>query len=137
MPKNLLRLGFLMLLLCIVGCDIEPDENFQFITLEVIAADLPEAFDQNEQHNINITFRRPDGCTFFHAFDISVESSSERNIVAIGSALTQDDCAENDGTGDAILNFTALETAPYTFRFYTGVDENGNPEYLEYIVPVR
>ncbi len=136
MPKKLLSLGSLILLL-FVGCDIDSNENFQFIPLEVLSADLPEAFDQNEQHNINITFRRPDGCTFFHAFDISVQSTTERNIVAIGSVLTQDDCAENDGTGDAVLNFTALETAPYTFRFYTGVNGNGDPEYLEYIVPVR
>lgn len=137
MPRKFLSIGFLAVVWLFLGCEIESGENFQFLTLEVTSAELPEAFDHNQQHRIAITFERPDDCTFFHDFDISVVTATERNIVVIGSMLVGDDCLENNGQGEAVLNFTAIETVPYTFRFYTGVNENGEPEYLEYIVPVR
>lgn len=137
MKRKLLSLAAFLALVLVVGCEIEPQENFRFVPLEVISAIVPEAFVLNEQHDMEITFRRPDNCTFFHDFDIIVESSSERNIVVIGSSLTQDGCLENSVEGNATLRFIAIENAPYTFRFYTGIDQNGEPIYLEYIVPVE
>ncbi len=136
MKRKLLSIAAFLALVLVVGCDIEPQENFQFVPLEVVSADVPDAFSLNAQHNIEITFRRPDSCTFFHDFDISVESSSERNIVVIGSSLTQSDCSENSVEGNATLRFTAIENTTYTFRFYTGIDQNGDPIFLEYIIPV-
>ena len=137
MKRKLLSIAAFLALILVVGCEIEPQENFRFVPLEVISANVPEAFVLNAQHNLEITFRRPDNCTFFHDFDISVESNSERNIVVIGSTLSQDGCVENSVEGNATLSFIALENAPYTFRFYTGIDQNGEPIYLEYIIPVE
>ena len=137
MKRKLLSIAAFLALIFIVGCEIEPEENFQFVPLEVVSADVPEAFVLNAQHNIEITFRRPDNCTFFHDFDISVESSSERNIVVIGSSLTQSNCSESNDEGNATLRFTAIENTTYTFRFYTGIDQSGDPIFLEYIIPVE
>jgi len=137
MIRKLLSIGVFLALIFAGSCDIEPDENFQFTALEVISADVPEFFELTQQHDIEITYRRPDACTFFHDFDISAESSTERNIFVIGSSLIQNDCNETSSEGNAVLRFTAIENVTYTFRFYTGVDENGEPIFLEYIVPVR
>ena len=137
MKRKLLSIATFLALILVVGCDIEPEENFRFVLLEVISAEVPDAFVLNAEHNIEITFRRPDNCTFFHDFDISVESSSERNIVAIGSSLTQSDCSESSDEGNATLSFTAIENTIYTFRFYSGNDQDGDPIFLEYIIPVE
>ncbi|WP_350284161.1 hypothetical protein [uncultured Croceitalea sp.] len=119
------------------GCDIESDENFQFVTLEVISADMPEVFTQNAIHQIEVTYRRADDCTFFYDFDVSSNEANRRDIVAIGSYLTKDTCSETDDEVKAILRFQPLETFTYHFRFYTGSNENDEPQYVEYMVPVE
>jgi len=119
-----------------LGCDIETEENFHFVTLPIVAADVPETFTLDGFHNIDVTYIRPDDCTFFEGFDVSAGNNGLRNIVAIGSTLTQQVCTQQVDSVSAVFTVNAQFNGTYNLRFYTGNDENGNPEYLEYEIPV-
>lgn len=135
---------FTATLICVVtmwmgGCDIDNDQNFHFVTLRIVDADVPESFDQNEVYDITVTYERNNGCVFFEGFDVQDVDLTTRNIVAIGSELTNTDTACTQAVEQVEANFTfrVLYTEPYLFRFYTGDDEDGNPQYLEYTIEVN
>ena len=137
MMKKVLAVFCVTMAFVFYGCDIDPEENFQFVTLEITAVELPLNFEQNATHNIQVTYRRPNDCTFFEGFDVFDGDLNTRSIVAIGSLLEQDQCVLMEDEVNASFQFTALNIGTYTMRFYSGEDESGNPVYLEYIVPVK
>lgn len=137
MIKKVIALLCVIVVFSFYGCDISSEENFQFVNLKIVSVELPESFQQNASHNIQVTYERPDTCTFFEGFDVFEGELNTRSIVAIGSFLEQEDCVLMDDDITASFEFTALNIGTYTLRFYSGNDVDGNPEYLEYIVPVR
>ena len=118
------------------NCEIDTGENFFFVSMEVTEADVPEFFVLNESHNIEVTFSRPDDCTFFQGFDVFAEENGRTTVVAIGSVLTEEDCVPSEDSLTGILTLTAESVNTYTLRFYSGEDADGNLQYLEYQVPV-
>ena len=118
------------------GCELDTGENFHFVSLEITSADVPENFVLDRTHNIRVTYSRPDSCTFFQGFDVFAETGGLRTITAIGSVFTEEDCAQQQESVTGTLTITAILQESYTLRFYTGVDADGNPQYLEYVVPV-
>jgi len=137
MMRKVLAFLSIAIVFSFYGCDISSDENFQFITLKITSVVLPASFEQNATHDIQVTYERPDNCAFFEGFDVFEGDSNTRSIVAIGSLLEQDDCILLEDEVEASFQFTAVNSSPYTLRFYSGDDENGNPVYLEYLIPVR
>jgi hypothetical protein len=121
------------------GCSISDDApNFHFEALEILDAELPEAFTLNESYQISVSYIRPDSCTSYEGFDISKEGVTIRNVTAIGSVRTDmADCEEINTTEQAFFNFTVIYREPYIFRFFQGENEEGDPEYFEVTVPVN
>ena len=120
------------------GCSLDTtEENFQFTTLEVISADFPEAFDHNQTHEINVIIRRPDTCTFFEGFDVTSPGLTTRIVTAVGTVLTEESCTPAVEEVTATFSFRVDYTDTYVFRFYIGNDEDGNPMFSEYEVPVN
>ncbi|MFS4415372.1 hypothetical protein [Maribacter sp. 2307ULW6-5] len=132
--------GLLALLLLFGGCSLEDDgPNFHFATLEITGADLPESFVLSQTYRINFTYLRPDSCTFYDYPDVrKPHGENTRNVVAIGLVRTDaTDCEVLNVEETASFDFSVIFEEPYLFRFFTGEDENGEPEYLEVTVPVE
>ena len=121
------------------GCSIEDDDaNFHFTSLEIVGAELPESFNYNQTYEILVNFIKPDSCTNYEGFDVVKDSLTVRNIVAIGSVRTDTDkCIVESIKQTASFNFKVIYTDPYTFKFYTGDNSEGEAQYLEIIVPVN
>ena len=121
------------------GCEIESDQNFHFVTLRILDAQVPESFELNEIYDIQVTYANPDRCTGFEGFDFFTVDETTRNIVAIGtvSADSNTACVQIVENFEASFQFEVLYTGTYTLRFYNGDDEEGNPIYLEYEVQVN
>lgn len=121
------------------GCSLDDDDvNFHFTALEITDVDLPESFDFNQNYIISVTYLKPDGCTFYEGFDVRKEALTVRNVVAVGSVRTDDQaCTQAVIEETASFNFSVIYTDPYTFKFYTGENSDGEPEYLEVVVPVN
>jgi len=128
----------LILLLGLSACNLEDDQvNYHFVPLQITSAELPESFDLNETYEVSVTFIRPNTCVFFEGFDIRKADTTVRNVVAIGSELEDQECAQVVEEVTATFNFLCLYSQPYVFRFWTGEDENGVSEYFEITVPVN
>jgi hypothetical protein len=126
-----------LLLLVLNACDIGDDEvNYHFVTLEIIEVSMPESFTLNETYEIGVTVLVPNGCTQFEGFDVVSGDTTVRNVVAIGTERVDLACAEVISEVEASFDFLCLYPETYLFRFWTGEDDQGVPQYLEIEVPV-
>ena len=119
-----------------LNCELDTGENFFFVNMEITEADVPDFFILNQSHNMEVTFSRPDNCTYFQGFDVFSDENGVTTVVAIGSVLTEEDRAPSQESLTGILTITTDNVQFYTLRFYTGEDADGNLQYLEYQVPV-
>jgi hypothetical protein len=121
------------------SCSIDDDgANFHFTALEIVDADVPESFNLNETYVISVRFLKPDSCTYYEGFDVIKDSLTVRNVVAIGAVRTDfSTCTEEITEQTASFNFKVIYSDPYTFKFYKGENSDGEPEYLEVVVPVN
>lgn len=121
------------------SCSLDDESpNFYFTALNVVEADVPESFEFGQTYDINVTYLRPNGCTYFEGFDVTKPAETTRDIVVIGSVLTDNDVACTQAVEEVVatLKFNVIYTSDYTFRFFAGKDGNGNDTYVEYTVPV-
>ncbi len=135
--KAILWLFLVAIAPIVTSCNLESDAaTFHFVNLQVVEAELPESFQLYETYEVNVTYLRPNGCTFFEGFDISKAESTERYVVVIGSEFDNTSCTQVAEQVVDSFSFTCYYEGTYTFRFWTGEDENGNAEFIEYDVPV-
>lgn len=124
------------------SCSLDDDQtNFQYTTLEAVGANLPDTFEFGRVYNIDVDLFRPDDCTFSETFNDSrefLDSVNVRTFAAIGIVLDNgEECMPTNDTITGSFQFEVRFTEPYLFRFYTGDDENDEPEFLEIEVPVK
>ncbi|PCE66373.1 BRCT domain-containing protein [Sediminicola luteus] len=139
MRKYVALMGGLFMALTLSSCDLDDDgTNVRFTALRVLEADLPEAFERNKTYELDITFLRPNSCTYFEGFDVEKEALTTRKVVVIGSEIIDSDsnCQEIATEVTRTMDFIVLYDETYTFRFWNGRDDNGDDIYLEYEVPV-
>ena len=139
MKKIFLYLIATCAILSMGSCSLDDDSaNFEFEYLEILEAEVPQSFDLNEVYEIKVTYLRPNDCTYFEGFDVIKEEETTRQVAVIGSTLTeQKDCAEIAQQVEATFDFKVIYTKDYLFKFYTGEDEEGNPQFIEIEVPVN
>ena len=127
----------LLLLLVLNACDIGDDEvNYHFVTLRITDVSMPETFSLNETYEIGVTVLVPNGCTEFEGFDITSQGTTVRTVVAIGTQWDDVACTEVISEIETTFDFVCLYPETYLFRFWTGENEQGVPQYLEIEVPV-
>ncbi|MFM1878841.1 MAG: hypothetical protein RLZZ241_1707 [Bacteroidota bacterium] len=129
------------LLVILLGCDVSDDSaTYDLIALPISEVNLPDTFKLNERYIFNISFVRPDDCTGFRGFETvaeETETHTVRHIMAIGAQFHDGLCPEAPETLQTSIQFICQYSSPYLFRFYTGEDAYGNPQYLEIEVPVE
>lgn len=139
--RSYLKLFGLACALALASCSLNDDGvNFQYTSLNITGASLPDTFELGRVYNVDVNILRPNDCTLMDQFDVKrsfTDSTQVRTISAIGIILDKEECIEmNDSLQDA-FQFEVLYTKPYIFRFYTGDDSAGEPEFLEIEVPVK
>ncbi|MDG1571428.1 hypothetical protein OZ410_03815 [Robiginitalea sp. M366] len=131
-------ISILLLLVALQGCDVNDDDvDYHFVTLNIVDAVLPQSFQQNQTYEILVTYQLPNGCTSFEGFDIISEDTTIRRVVAIGSKRDGQACTQAIEEVQTSFQFICLYSDTYVFRFFTGLDENDVPQYMEYEVPVN
>ena len=119
------------------SCSNDDTPNFHFEALKALRAEVPESFELNESYRISVTYERPDNCTFFEGFDVTKPDTTVRDVVVIGSVLTDRECTAQIEEVEVTFDFIVIHDQTYTFRFYEGKDENGEHEFFEIEVPVN
>ena len=138
MKKKIAFSLMLFTALTFLGCSLgDEQENFHFVALPITSVEMPESFVLNETYEIKVTYLRESDCEYFEGFDILKEDTTVRNVAAIGSMLSDSDtCKEISQEIETSFNFIVLYNQTYTFKYFTGIDENGDAQFIEIKVPV-
>lgn len=130
-----------VVVLSFTACSLDDDRvNFQYVPLEILSASVPDTFEFGQVYEISVSLLRPNECTLSEGFDVhrsSNDTTNIRTVSAIGILLDEDECPEINQEVEDSFQFEVVYSQPYLFRFYTGDDSEGNPEFLEIRVPVN
>lgn len=134
------RLLFALAIMAIISfnsCNIDDGVNFHFQPLQIVSASLPDSFTFNEVHDIEVTFLIPDNCTLFQGFNVDRTDTTTRQVAVIGAIMDKQDCINASQEVKRSFKFEVRYPDPYLFQFWTGMDADGNPQYIEIEVPVN
>ncbi|MEN8898881.1 MAG: hypothetical protein ABF251_09255 [Nonlabens sp.] len=118
------------------SCDIEDDTNsiVNYQLLPVLEVEMPRQFVFGEIHTIPVIFEYTNTCESFAGFEVS--SDLNERLVTVVASVTDDNCGEAIQRTQQDLRFLAASNGTYVFKFFTGLDANNEPTYLEYTIPV-
>jgi len=123
------------ILLLTVSCSDDDNTNYHYELLPVGEAIVPDEFIHGQVYFITVKYIRPDDCYVYN--DVLYEYDFDaRNIAVISTVIENENCEVLDSEEELTIRVQALQTSPYIFRFWQGDDENGDPIYLEIVVPV-
>ncbi len=129
----------LILMMAFVGvsCSLDDDgANFDLATLPIKTAEVPEEFVFGGTYEITVTFDLPDGCHSFQS--LFFQQNGNERVVAINALIDlQAACTEAITEKSYTFNLTALQQNNYVFKFWKGLDNDGENIFEEVIVPVR
>lgn len=130
---TLVLIGLLIFNSCL-NSDYEP--NYKFEYLPVDEAITPVSFTYGEIDTITVKYSLPNGC---YSFDhIYYESVDTTRVVAITAHVELDqNCTEALITEGKKIAVKASQEEDYVFKFFKGVDSNGDNIFEEVIVPVN
>jgi len=113
--------------------DNEDDYHFEYIP--VVSADVPSEFTHGQTYRLKVTYQIPNSCFSIYSYDY-LYNDTERMIAPIALANDSQTCDDNSYEGVFHINVEALQTEPYIFKFWQGIDAQGDPIYLIIEVPV-
>ena len=121
----------------LVSCSLDDDSNnFAIETLPVKEAIVPAAFDFGSKHEITIIYDLPSGCHFFYSLFYQYEGTSR--IVAVNSWVNESAaCTDDVREAEYTFEVTVVQQEDYTFKFWKGIDNEGENIFEEIIVPVN
>ncbi|RLD78760.1 MAG: hypothetical protein DRJ07_12755 [Bacteroidetes bacterium] len=125
----------IFILLLTVSCSDDDSSNYHYELLPVEEADVPDEFVYGQIYYISVKYIRPTECYVYN--DVLYEYDYDaRNIAVISTVVEDNDCEIIDSDEELTIRVQALQTSPYIFRFWQGDDDDGDPIYLEIVVPV-
>lgn len=123
------------ILLLTVSCSDDDSSNYHYELLPVEEADVPDEFVYGQIYYISVKYIRPTECYVYN--DVLYEYDYDaRNIAVISTVVEDKNCEIIDSDEELTIRVQALQTSPYIFRFWQGDDDDGDPIYLEIVVPV-
>lgn len=133
------KLGLsLMLVLLFLSCslDDENSSNFNVVTLPIKSAIVPEEFNLGTRHSITVTYELPNGCHSFYNLFYQYEDNSR--VVAINALLNEElACTEAIIELEYTFLVNVVQEEDYIFKFWKGLDEDGENIFEEIRVPVN
>jgi hypothetical protein len=133
------KIFYLFLLgVSLISCQLNDyNDGYQLVILPVAEVEMQTAFAKDSLTNIPVKYLRPSNCHFFE--DFYYEKNGFTRFVAIYcSKLNKDNCQsfQND-TIEVPLKFRPTELGTYQFKFWTGVNAQGQDVYQDYEVEVN
>ncbi len=121
----------------VVSCSIDDDSNnFKLETLPIKEAIVPAEFTFRSMHDITVTYELPSGCHSFYDLFYQYEGTSRR--VAINSLVNEGvACTDDIREIEYTFKVNVVQREDYTFKFWKGVDSEGENIFEEVIVPVN
>jgi hypothetical protein len=123
----------------VTSCDIGDDDSgrpIQFEVVPVTSVDIPDTFEFGEINEVIVRYNRPSDCHRFEGFNVQ-SNLNEREVRVVTSFVSDDDCSDTVVPEEQTLRFRATSNGTYLFKFFTGLDDDGVPQFEEYEVTVE
>ncbi len=129
--KNLKWLVSLFLIgLITVSClDDEPTMNITYQYRPIDSIQIDTILPSRQVTEIKTFFTTTNSCQEFFNYEYSI-LGNERTVAIITSELQDVNCAEVIENKSFTLKFKPESSGIYTFRFWNGVDENGQDSFI-------
>lgn len=129
---------FLLIVFTVFSCALDDEQKSEPVSLPIESVVIADDWILNEEGIITITYRRPTTCHFFNGFNYQYTTEFTRTVNIEAIKLNENNCEDASlETYDVDLKFKPTQIGIYHFRFWSGVDENGNYTFLEYDVDVQ
>ncbi|MEM6684291.1 MAG: hypothetical protein AAF617_00735 [Bacteroidota bacterium] len=139
--KKILFLALIMSTVLFNSCSVDDDVSqvqFSFEFIPVDNVEMPMTFNLGDTHTISVTYKRPSTCHTFSNFQYEQHAGNMRTVAVVNFVTFGNDCQSlEEEFITETFSFSALDSEPYTFRFWQGKDTEGEDLYLVYEVPVN
>ncbi|WP_434037290.1 hypothetical protein [Formosa sp. 4Alg 33] len=140
--------------LTLASCDSSDDDtDYYFDAVPTVSADVPATMVTDQTYKITIDYNQPTTCYSYATTNIesSVEETENEDNPDEEPTVTKiitfavinkievksgDECEDLDVIAQTPVNFETLETGSYIFRFWAGLDDDGESIFLEYPVQI-
>ena len=130
-------LAIVSLFFVLISCSVEDDTpNFYSVVLPVTEVEVPQEFVIGETYPIKVWYQRPSTCHAFNGFYYD-KYLNERTVAVQNIVTEAGNCQSlEDELVEASFDFYVTSNGSYIFKFWQGVDDNGEDIFLEIEVPV-
>lgn len=137
--KKILFLALVVSLTLFNSCAVDDNTtDFQFEFIPIDSVEMPEEFNFGDTYFISVTYKRPTNCHTFSNFQYIQGTGNTRTVAVVNFVTLGNGCEALENVFETeTFSFSVLDSAPYTFRFWQGKDDNGEDVYLIYEVPVN
>ena len=128
----------LVLVFLFVSCSLDDDNtsNVKLETLPIKEAIVPDEFIFGSRHDITITYDLPSGCHSFYNLFYRYEGTSR--TVAVNSLVNESTaCTDDIREFEYTFEVNVVQREDYIFKFWKGIDGEGENIFEEIIVPVN
>lgn len=131
------KILFLLLVSSLLfSCEVSDDQNYSYEINPVFQVIMPTEFAKDSVTNITVKYKRPSSCHLFSKFYFE-SNGFVRNVAVENIKVEQDNCqTDNQTVLEMPLPFLPKTLGTYHFKFWTGANEQGVDNYLEYDVVV-
>ena len=132
------KITFICLLLfsVIASCSKSDEINSKIKLLPIDEAITPQSFTYGETDSISIKYSLPNGCHYYHSLYYQYQDTTR--IVAVRAVeLLNENCTQSVSQKERKFAVTPNQYKDYVFKFWKGVDANGEDLFEEKIVPVN
>lgn len=129
----------LLAVFAVSSCSLDDDaQNYYLEVLPIDSFEIPESFVQGRKYEVKIFYKLPSNCHEVNGLYYAKEEN--QRIVGVQSRVR--DAAfcepiENAQLDSLIFNFEVGTEDSYIFKFYKGVDEDGNDVFEDVEVPAH
>ena len=131
---------FLLISLSLIlfhACSLDDNSvDYSLELLPVESVDMPESFIRGEIYPITVTYFKPSSCYSFKEF-YYLKENNENTVAVINYLYENNNCvALDDELVEATFNFEVTDNGSCIFKFWKGVDDHDEDQYLTMEVPV-
>ena len=127
----------LFIIFTLFSCELNDEPKSEPVSLPIESVVMPSELGLNQLLLIKVTYSRPTTCHLFNGFNYVYTGEFTRTVNIEAVKLNDTNCVDaSTESYEVDLEFKPTKVGVYHFKFWSGVDENGNYTFLEYDIDV-
>jgi len=118
------------------SCSVNEDANFRLTLLPIESVEVPDQFQLGQTYEITYRYYKPTSC--YASDGVHYDSYlNERTFAVRNLYRERSSCVPTDQVlVEETFQFYVTSNGSYIFKFWNGINDNGEYVFLEYEIPV-